>query len=253
VLCYIQNGDVFVKEFIWKHHISRFSSSDLQHVQPWWFYIPVLLGLLFPWSATVALLPQRVDDNRRKLLLLIVVFGFVFFSAATNKLPGYLLPLLPLIAALAGLRLSEADNPRPYILSSAALLLLLPFVAGTLPLALAQGLSSVPIVAADWWAVVPIIAALAFAILFLRKGRRTYAIATTVMAATFGVTYLKVRMFPVLDQVVSARPQWLLIRNAPDEYCAGDLHRNHRYGLNYYTRTPLPTCESQPGRKPLER
>jgi 4-amino-4-deoxy-L-arabinose transferase-like glycosyltransferase len=253
VLCYIQNGDVFVNEFIWKHHISRFSSPDLQHVQPWWFYIPVLMGLLFPWSATVALLPQHADDNRRKLLLLIVVFGFVFFSAATNKLPGYLLPLLPLIAALAGLRLTEIDNPRPYILSSAALLLLLPFVAGTLPLALAQGLSSVPIVAADWWAVVPIIAALAFGILFLRKGRRTYAIVTTVMVATFGVTYLKVRMFPVLDQVVSARPQWLLIRNAPDEYCAGDLHRNHRYGLNYYTHTPLPTCESQPGRKPLER
>ncbi len=78
-----------------------------------------------------------------------------------------------------------------------------------------------PIVAADWWAVLPITAALAFAVLFLRKARRTYAIATTVMAATFGVTYLKVRMFPVLDQVVSARPQWLLIRNAPDEYCAG--------------------------------
>ena len=245
VLCYIQNGDVFVKEFIWKHHISRFSSSDLQHVQPWWFYIPVLLGLLFPWSATVALLPQRVDDNRRKLLLLIVVFGFVFFSAATNKLPGYLLPSTAADRRARRTTVVGGRQPTSVYPFVRRAVVITPVRGGTLPLALAQGLSSVPIVAADWWAVVPIIAALAFAILFLRKGRRTYAIATTVMAATFGVTYLKVRMFPVLDQVVSARPQWLLIRNAPDEYCAGDLHRNHRYGLNYYTRTPLPTCESQ--------
>ena len=80
----------FVNEFIWKHHFSRFSSPELQHVQPWWFYIPVLIGLLFPWSATVALLPQHADDNRRKTpARLIVVFGSSqFFSAATNKLPG---------------------------------------------------------------------------------------------------------------------------------------------------------------------
>jgi 4-amino-4-deoxy-L-arabinose transferase-like glycosyltransferase len=253
LLCYLQNGDVFINEFIWKHHISRFASPDLQHVQPWWYYIPVLLGLMFPWTATIALLPHHADDARRKLLLLTVVFGFVFFSAATNKLPGYLLPLLPLVAALAGVRLAEIGNPRPYILASAALLLLLPFVAGTLPPALARGLTSVPVAAEDWWAVAPAVAALIATILFLNRGKRTFAMATTVIAATFGVTYLKVRMFPALDQVVSARPQWLLIRDAPDEYCAGDLHRNHRYGLNYYTRTPLPTCESQPSRKPLDR
>ena len=51
---------VFIDEFIIKHHFGRFFSPELQHVQPWWFYVPVLLGLLFPWTpALVAAIPPR--------------------------------------------------------------------------------------------------------------------------------------------------------------------------------------------------
>ena len=174
---------------------ARFSSSDLQHVQPWWFYIPVLLGLLFPWSATVALLPQRVDDNRRKLLLLIVVFGFVFFSAATNKLPGYLLPLLPLIAAIAGLRLYGGRQPTSVYPFVRRAVVITPVRGGNSPAGLGAGpqftcrlsqrtggLSCRSSLRAR------------SAILFAaQRNRRTYAIATTVIAATLGVAYLKVR------------------------------------------------------------
>ena len=37
-------------------------------------------------------------DPRRAFLLAWVLFGLVFFSAAANKLPGYVLPLLPAAA-----------------------------------------------------------------------------------------------------------------------------------------------------------
>jgi 4-amino-4-deoxy-L-arabinose transferase-like glycosyltransferase len=107
LLCYLRNGDVFIDEFIWKHHFARFTTTELQHVQSWWFYIPVLIGLMFPWSPMLVLAPHRPRDSRRTLLLAVVVFGFVFFSAATNKLPGYLLPLLPPLAAVLGIRLSR--------------------------------------------------------------------------------------------------------------------------------------------------
>lgn len=253
LLCYLHNGSVFVDEFIWKHHFSRFSSPELQHVQPWWYYIPVLPGLLFPWTPMLALLPHRTSDNRRKLLLLIAAFGFVFFSAATNKLPGYLLPLLPVIAALAGVRLAEIANPRWVIIASGALVLLLPFIAGTLPQALAGGLSSAPIVFAVPISIVPLAGSLALTAVLLRRNKRTYAVASVVLAATLGVAYLKTQMFPVLDEVVSARPQWRRISADSAQYCAGDLHRNHRYGLNYYARKPFPSCEEQPSRKRLDR
>jgi 4-amino-4-deoxy-L-arabinose transferase-like glycosyltransferase len=253
VLCYIHNGSVFIDEFFWKHHFARFATTELQHVQPWWFYVPVLIGLLFPWSPVLALIPHRTKDNRRKLLLLVIAFGLVFFSAATNKLPGYLLPLLPAIAAVAGVRLTEIRDIRIVLGLSAAFLIAIPLIAGTLPEALARGLGAVDIAATGWLAVLPM-AALAGAVLWLaQQNRRQYAIATAVLAATLGVVYLKSTMFPELDRVVSARPLWLKIRDDRDQYCIGDLHRNVRYGLNYYSHQPLPECRNEPDRKRLDR
>ena len=40
-------------------------------------------------------------EPRRPFLLIWALFGLVLFSASANKLPGYVLPLLPAIAALA--------------------------------------------------------------------------------------------------------------------------------------------------------
>jgi hypothetical protein len=86
-----------------------------------------------------------------------------------------------------------------------------------------------------------------------QRNRRQYAIATAVLAATIGVVYLKWMIFPELDRVVSARPLWLKIRDDRDQYCIGDLHRNVRYGLNYYSHQPIPECRNEPDRKRLDR
>ncbi len=98
-LCTAANGAVFLEDFILKHHLSRFATSELQHVQPFWFYLPVLLGAVFPWTPLVVLL-RKPRGHATRFLWAWLLFGFVFFSAAQNKLPGYLLPLLPSLAAL---------------------------------------------------------------------------------------------------------------------------------------------------------
>jgi 4-amino-4-deoxy-L-arabinose transferase-like glycosyltransferase len=213
----------------------------------------VLVGLLFPWSPVLALLPHANKDNRRKLLLLVIAFGLVFFSAATNKLPGYLLPLLPSIAAIAGVRLTEIRSVKLVLGLSAALLIVLPLIAGTLPEALARGLGQVDISATSWLAVLPMIAAAGAVIWLAQHKERQYAIATAVLAATLGVVYLKRVMFPDMNRVASARPLWFQIRNNPERYCVGGLHRNLLYGLNYYTHQPLPRCEDAAGRERLEQ
>ena len=59
VLCYLRNGDIFIDEFFWKHHFSRFAIARFQHVQPWWFYIPVLIGLTVSLVAVLALFRTR--------------------------------------------------------------------------------------------------------------------------------------------------------------------------------------------------
>ena len=104
LLCTLRNGLPFLEEFFWKHHFQRFSNDALQHVQPIWFYIPVLLAGLVPWTPLLVLLFKRrlYQDQRVRFLLLWFAFGFVFLSISVNKLPGYLLPLLPALCALDG-------------------------------------------------------------------------------------------------------------------------------------------------------
>jgi hypothetical protein len=99
-----REGWAFIDELFIKHHFSRFVSDDLQHAQPFWFYAPVLLGLLAPWTLLLFRVPWR--PARWRYFVVWAVFGFVVFSSGANKLPGYLLPLLPSLAVLMALGVS---------------------------------------------------------------------------------------------------------------------------------------------------
>ena len=116
LLCLIRNGSEFPRVFFVEQQFARFGSSALQHVQPWWFYLPILPLLLYPWFPVLALTPRGLAgperDARLRLLAVVVVFGFVFFSAAVNKLPGYLLPLLPLVCTVMGFGLGPGASSR---------------------------------------------------------------------------------------------------------------------------------------------
>jgi 4-amino-4-deoxy-L-arabinose transferase-like glycosyltransferase len=242
-LCYARNGSAFIHTFFWEHHVGRFASTALQHVQPSWFYVPVLLAALFPWTPAVALLlrPGFYSDSRRRFLLLWVVFGLVFFSAFLNKLPGYILPLLPAAAALAGIAISEGRRSRWIVALSAGLLCFVFPVAALLPRALAAGLSRSDIpVWSVWWAAP---AALAVAVYYVE--RRT-AVALVTAALIVGVIYLKLAAFPAIDAAASARSLWLQIAPKRDRVCVEDIHRSWRYGLNYYSINPLPECDVEP-------
>jgi hypothetical protein len=97
----MREGWTFIDELFVKHHFSRFVNEELQHVQPFWFYAPVLLGLLAPWTLLLFRAPWR--DKRWRYFVVWAAFGFAVFSSGENKLPGYLLPLLPALAVLLAL------------------------------------------------------------------------------------------------------------------------------------------------------
>jgi 4-amino-4-deoxy-L-arabinose transferase-like glycosyltransferase len=247
LLCYLRNGPVFLQKFFWEHHFERFATDSLQHQQPFWFYVPVLVGALLPWSPVLVLLVRRsfYRDAARRFLALWVVFGFLFFSLSTNKLPGYLLPLLPGAAALMGLALAEAVRARALLAAGALSLAAIPFAVAMLPRILAVGLSRAGSPAFDWtWALPPAVGA---AVWWLESRRhRGVAVAVMGLAVTAGVAELQVRTIPVLDRTVSAQPLWREIADRRDEVCMEPVHRNIRYGLNYYAVTPLPDCRDSP-------
>ncbi len=247
LLCYLRNGATFFDVFFRQQQFGRFVSPELQHIQPWWFYVPVLLAGLLPWSPLLGLLVRRTGwhDPRRVFLGAIVLFGFVFFSVSTNKLPGYLLPLLPAAAVLLGLFLEETADIRPWLAACALLLLVYPLAAGVLPVAVASGLSHAPGVQPDWTWLAPV--AIAAGVWITARYAARLAIVTALaVCGTAGVWFLKNKALPQLDRAASARVLWSEISPLAGEVCIEEINRNWQYGLNYYSVAPLPDCAQDP-------
>ncbi len=246
-LCYQRNGAEFVNEFIWKHHFQRFASPELQHVQPWWYYVPVLLAALFPWTPVLFTMPASKDRSGFRLFLIAwTIMGFLFFSASTNKLPGYLLPVLPALCILLAMRLVELKNARWVLAACGLLLAAIPFVADMLPVALVSGLGRTPVPSRDWFFVIPALLLAAQTWKLEAVAKRQQAVQVLVLAAGLAALFIKIATFPRMDALASARNIWRRVADRP--VCVEDINRSWLYGLNYYAGKQLPKCEpNMPG------
>lgn len=88
------------------------------HQHPWWWYLPLLPLLAFPyalwpplWSAAARMRPGRLDAGQRFCLACLVP-ALAVFSAISSKQPHYLLPLCPALALLASRLLDEKPPVR---------------------------------------------------------------------------------------------------------------------------------------------
>lgn len=233
VACTLVNGRAFIDEFFIKHHFGRFVSPELQHVQPWWFYLPVLAGAVVPWLLLA--IPAARDrqiwrEPRVRFLVLWLVFALAFFSASRNKLPGYILPLIPAIAIVFGLASERA--PRWIYMVSGLPLVFVPALAAVMPQLIENGWNKTSIPNPPVWAMAAIVVA----------GLACWKLKQPVVAlgaAVFGaVLYLKMSALPVVDQVVSARTR---AKNPPA--CVAYSERDLRYGLTYYLGRKVAVCQ----------
>ncbi|HYM10453.1 MAG TPA: glycosyltransferase family 39 protein [Bryobacterales bacterium] len=254
-LCYARNGSAFLTEFFWRQHVERYAAGALAHPQPLWFFLPVLAAGLLPWTPLVAALGWAGLWRERRcfFLALWAAVTLVFFSFSRDKLPHYILPALPPIAALAGLALSRMAPSRIALPLCALLLGLLPFGASVLPEALDAGLGR-----ALAQARLPALA-VTFAVVFAlgiwaleRARRRPFAIAAIALATVAGYASIAQSTFPLIDQVAGTRPLWLEIQARGTDVCLGDTPRRVVYGLDYYAAGVLPTCEDHPARYRIE-
>ncbi len=100
----------FPRFFLWEHHVERYVSGAGFHAAPWWYFGPVLAGLLLPWTALIIWsLGQQDAAGRGDRLFLMIWAGVVvaFFSLSQGKLATYILPALMPLALLAGKALAE--------------------------------------------------------------------------------------------------------------------------------------------------
>jgi 4-amino-4-deoxy-L-arabinose transferase-like glycosyltransferase len=218
-----------------------------------WFYLPVLLGLLFPWTPLLALLRRStLKEEPERIFAAVALFGFVFFSASTNKLPGYMLPLLPAVCALLAHAVVRAESPKRTLVCCGLLMALLPLAAAVLPEVLRSGLRHVS------WTATPrayltlgLYCSLAIpgavgAYLLARRRHNGPALALLALVMSAGWLYIKLTALPAVDLAASARPLWNRVRAQREDTCVETLNRALRYGLNYYSVQPLPDCADTP-------
>jgi 4-amino-4-deoxy-L-arabinose transferase-like glycosyltransferase len=238
ILCTIRNGSEFLRVFFVEQQFGRFRSAALQHVQPPWFYLPIFLLLLYPWFPVLVVLPASFrNDPRVRALAGVVAFGFVFFSAAVNKLPGYLLPLTPPAFALMGLGLSRARRPQVAVVAPLLLLGALPLISVIAPLILASHLSMGTFVT-GLHSVIWLIPAAILGVIMVARFTPKEAFGTAAALAGLGFLWFQFVTFPAFDALASARPLWL----ADHPQCVPPASRDILYGLYYYSGGQISAC-----------
>lgn len=115
----LSDGQAFMDEFFGLHNITRFVHPEHKIGDTPFFYVPVVLGGIFPWSAFFIfaawdmykkkrgeIIPAQEAEGKAKSpeLFLAVWFllVFLFFSASRTKLVTYILPLFPPTALIVG-------------------------------------------------------------------------------------------------------------------------------------------------------
>lgn len=105
---YYYHGMDFINTFLGFHNVTRFLQPEHPSGKLWYYYFPVLVLGLFPWTsflfaAIINSIKDKASDGRICLFLTIWTgVVFVFFTLAQTKLVSYILPLYPPLAMLIG-------------------------------------------------------------------------------------------------------------------------------------------------------
>ncbi len=104
-------NDGYLRYYLWDEHFGRFATAEFDRSEPWFYFILVLLVGFFPWSL---LLPMTIKEawktrfeDRTLYLILWIALPLLFFSASKSKLPHYILPIFPALAALTAAALAR--------------------------------------------------------------------------------------------------------------------------------------------------
>lgn len=112
-----RHGWTFINEFFISHHVHRFTINTFHHPGPIYYFIPVVLCGIFPWTAFLLSALTRLRRSQlqtgdlhsrwRWFCTVWIVGPLVFFSFSASKLPGYILPVLPAAALLVAGELEQ--------------------------------------------------------------------------------------------------------------------------------------------------
>ncbi len=261
----------FFREFILEHNLARFSSDLYHHRQPFWYYLPVTLLALVPWTVFVIAAfaaSVRAWWTERKSVsaepdfeLQFNLFGcvwlivpVVFFSISQSKLPGYILPAVPagavLLADYLRRHLEREEPVSKWMVVLHALVAAAPVVPALL---IAYALTEHRLPAGR-----PMVIALAIAFVLcaaialtlasrLQLRMLRFVTLIPVLLAVFAV--LKLGGAKAIDQTLSARPmaaELAAVETQQLQVVVCGTSRELEYGLIFYRNQAITRCEFAP-------
>lgn len=260
ILCARRNPDFF-RIFIIEHNFKRYLTPEFQHVQPFWFYLPVLLIGLFPWMpgaiAAIIRARSRVEWTLplHFFLLCWFLWPVLFFSLSKSKLPGYILPALPPAIVLTLSILADKAPPqlvsRTFVLATGITFVLsaLAFVVFDFADKIPNGTDLVPD-ALHSLIYVPLLLGGVISLLYGRRNRATSSLVwgvVTVLSVALGLYLNLYSLDPLYSARFGARAAPLKFVSFRPEYAAVyQESRGVQYGLNFYFRRELPTWSEYP-------
>jgi 4-amino-4-deoxy-L-arabinose transferase-like glycosyltransferase len=260
LICAMRNPD-FLRVFILQHNFERYLTPVFHHPQPFWFFVPITLLAILPW--TPFLIPVAADgvrlwrhktwrDSPPFFFACWVVFPILFFSFSDSKLPGYILPAIPAVALLIGLSIAgpieqtSRASARVFALFgltwiglAVAALVWLRRLTGphaALPAMDLPNASPISTMRAPVLAGALLVLAAGSAIIILARSRRRAAIWIALLFTCLLTEIAGNAVLPNLGPSLSARSVGTMLRRdlRPDRLFTYGLSRSWQYGLTFY-------------------
>ena len=260
ILCALRNPD-FLRVFIWQHNFERYLTPMFHHPQPFWFFGPIVLLALVPW--TILLWPAFCEGLRLwrerswthspgLFFACWAIFPVLFFSFSDSKLPSYILPSIPplaLICAVAGIRAFHRSRAMALGIAAGFGIAWIGLAVGAW--AWAQKIPwdalnynyaphSVPV-----WTWIAIAAAIFLTLVlgfFGFRKRMGAVMGLCALAVVLALEFANIRILPTIDPLYSARYHAHFMSHDlhPDRIFTFDLARSWNYGLAFYFQRELP-------------
>lgn len=117
VLVSARNPD-FLHFFFLHEHLERFTTTVHRRVEPWWYFIAILLVGVIPWLVPMARAAfERLRSSEsvfgERLLLVWALTVVVFFSLSGSKLAPYITPAVMPLALVSGRWLTTRHASKP--------------------------------------------------------------------------------------------------------------------------------------------
>jgi 4-amino-4-deoxy-L-arabinose transferase-like glycosyltransferase len=247
VICARRNPD-FLHIFIFQHNFERYLTPVFQHIQPFWFFVPITLLAVLPWTP---FLLSTVSEGRRTMrantwknspgffFACWALFPILFFSFSQSKLPSYILPAIPplaLLIAVIACRTSAHSRRLLIVISSAIAITWLVLGVAAWEYFAADPQSGL---ASKLVLIVALIAAVLSFVFGFRSNFKSL-ILTSAWAVAIAVELAGFALLPAIDPSVSARDRATMISGQPGtNFYTFHLQRSWNYGLAFYAGRPL--------------